>query len=271
MPSSSPTNSQEFWIFGYGSLIWKPPPHYGYITGYVRRFWQASEDHRGTPTSPGRVVTLIEQSYYDNLIDPEQAPSPPKPVWGAAYRIPPQHVSKVSAYLDIREINGYSIQYTDFHRSSSSSSASATEVPEVIFSEETGKGCIRCLVYIGLPSNPQFLGVQSADDVAEVIWHSRGPSGENREYLFMLESALEGLGEGSGDGHVSDLARRVRALQGVGGAEGTAGDKTDGEAGPRPEGVVAAIAPEDAIGTELEKVRSGARGSHEVQEEIEKL
>ena len=35
----------EFWLFGYGSLVWKPPPHVdervpGYITGYVRRFWQ---------------------------------------------------------------------------------------------------------------------------------------------------------------------------------------------------------------------------------------
>jgi glutathione-specific gamma-glutamylcyclotransferase len=39
--------SQDFWIFGYGSLIWKPPPHYdirvpGYVEGYVRRFWQVS-------------------------------------------------------------------------------------------------------------------------------------------------------------------------------------------------------------------------------------
>jgi hypothetical protein len=35
----------DFWIFGYGSLIWKPPPHYdervpGWVEGYVRRFWQ---------------------------------------------------------------------------------------------------------------------------------------------------------------------------------------------------------------------------------------
>ena len=200
---------------------------------------------------------------------PASASAPPEIVWGAAYRIPPQHVSEVSAYLDIREINGYSIQFTEFHPFSSSTSSSATEVPEPISSEETRRDSLRCLVYIGLPSNPQFLGVQSAEDVADVIWRSRGPSGENREYLFMLESALEGLGEGSGDGHVRDLARKVRALQGVRGAKGIDGDMTDGEVGPRSEAVVAAIAPADAIATELERVGGGAKGGHEVQEEIE--
>lgn len=68
-------------------------------------------------------------------------------------------------------------------------------------------------MYIGLPTNPQFLGVQDPWDVAEVIASNRGPSGENAEYLFMLEEALDGLGEGSRDEHVKDLADRVRTLQ----------------------------------------------------------
>ena len=46
-----------------------------------------------------------------------------------------------------------------------------------------------------------------------MIQRSRGPSGDNAEYLFMLESALEELAEDSRDEHVRDLAHRVRALQ----------------------------------------------------------
>lgn len=47
-------------VFGYGSLIFKPPPfanltsEAGYIQGFVRRFAQDSHDHRGTEENPGR-------------------------------------------------------------------------------------------------------------------------------------------------------------------------------------------------------------------------
>ena len=63
-----------------------------------------------------------------------------------------------------------------------------------------------------MPDNPQFLGALAPQDVADTINASGGPSGENREYLLHLEQALEELCPDSHDEHITDLARRVRAL-----------------------------------------------------------
>ncbi|KAK3362894.1 ChaC-like protein-domain-containing protein [Lasiosphaeria hispida] len=194
----------EFWLFGYGSLIWKPPPHFdqripGWVTGYVRRFWQASEDHRGTPKAPGRVVTLIERSYWEQLTDHHG--SAPERVWGVAYRIRPDRVDEVKDYLDIREINGYTIHYTPFHP------APDAHLPQ--------RSPIQALVYIGTPDNEQFVGPQDPQQLAEHIYHSHGPSGPNQEYLLGLEKALNELSLESGDEHVTDLSNRLRAFMSV--------------------------------------------------------
>lgn len=68
------------------------------------------------------------------------------------------------------------------------------------------------MVYIGMPDNPQFLGALDPQEVALTINESRGPSGENREYLLNLEQALVNLSPQSHDEHISDLAKRVRAM-----------------------------------------------------------
>lgn len=68
------------------------------------------------------------------------------------------------------------------------------------------------MVYIGMPDNPQFLGALDPQDVARKINESIGPSGENREYLLNLETALLELSSNSKDEHITDLAQRVRLL-----------------------------------------------------------
>jgi cation transport protein ChaC len=115
-------------------------------------------------------------------------------VWGTAYRIEAARVAEVREYLDIREINGYTIHYTPFYPSDGSST-------------------IKTLVYIGTPENDQFVGPQHPQKLAEHIHRSIGPSGPNKDYLLSLEEALDSLSAESGDAHVKDLATRVRKLE----------------------------------------------------------
>ncbi|KAI9806934.1 MAG: hypothetical protein M1833_002592 [Piccolia ochrophora] len=135
----------------------------GYITGYVRRFWQHAVNN--------------------------------EKVWGMAYRIAPSKVEEVQSYLDIREINGYSIHFVPFRPA------------------DPAESLVRTMVYIGTPDNAQFVGPQDPQALAEHISQSRGPSGDNKEYLFMLEESLETLSRDSGDEHVRDLAVRVREIE----------------------------------------------------------
>lgn len=51
-------------------------------------------------------MTLIERSFWETLPDPHSSADK---VWGVAYRIEANHVEEVKEYLDIREINGYTI------------------------------------------------------------------------------------------------------------------------------------------------------------------
>ena len=61
---------QELWIFGYGSLMWRPGFEYleaslAVIHGYQRSFCIYSVFHRGTGAQPGLVLGLGYVFFYN--------------------------------------------------------------------------------------------------------------------------------------------------------------------------------------------------------------
>lgn len=169
----------DVWIFGYGSLIWRPELEYieqrtARVDGWIRRFWQGSHDHRGLPESPGRVVTLV----------PEAQGS----CTGVAYLIAAEVARASFARLDHREKNGFERHNVSLNFSDGASAAG--------------------VVYIAAQGNEAYLGPASVSDIAHQIRTSVGPSGPNLSYLLELAEALRRLG--IEDEHVFELEQAVR-------------------------------------------------------------
>lgn len=187
----------EYTVFGYGSLIWKPPPHVvrktpGYLKHYVRRFAQSSSDHRGTPEFPGRVVTLIHADEWANFSDQDAFPHEDT-VWGVAYTIDPAHAQEVREYLDYREKDGYTVHKVDVY-------GMVDGAEKVVLEQAT--------VYVGKADNPSFVGSEPLDILAKRIYDSVGPSGPNKDYLRALSQAVKELAPGSHDSHLHALEVR---------------------------------------------------------------
>ncbi|KAG7095788.1 hypothetical protein E1B28_006489 [Marasmius oreades] len=217
MSHSAQANTKPpFIVFGYGSLIFKPPPHVisqvpGFLRGYVRRFAQMSHDHRGTPESPGRVVTLIHKEDWDAFSGLDPFPNDDV-VWGIAYTIDPVYEAEVRDYLDYREKDGYTMETLDVY------GIDETGGERVILH---GVYC-----YVGRNDNPSFIGSEPIDELAYTIWKSVGPSGPNKEYLFNLVQAVRRLAPEAYDSHLYTLESRIRALDDLGMKKTANGDES---------------------------------------------
>ena len=164
------------WVFGYGSLIWRPDIEFGerriaQVRGWKRRFWQGSHDHRGVPHAPGRVVTLVPDSRAS--------------CEGMAYLIDGAVAKATFAGLDHREKNGY-------------------ERHDVRLEFRDGGACDG-VVYIAPIGNHAYLGPAPLAEMVAQIRRSAGPSGANIDYLQELAAALRELD--IDDPHVFELER----------------------------------------------------------------
>ncbi|MCA9553939.1 MAG: gamma-glutamylcyclotransferase [Myxococcales bacterium] len=164
------------WIFGYGSLIWRPDFPFierrpCTIRGFVRRFWQASVDHRGVPGAPGRVATLIE--------------APGGECFGLAFRIEGAAKDEILKKLDVRERGGY------------------RQHPVTVHFTDAAGGSAEAMVYWATPQNRNYAGPAPVERIAAQIAGAVGPSGPNVDYLVNLAEGLRGWG--AQDEHVFAL------------------------------------------------------------------
>lgn len=162
------------WIIGYGSLVWRPAFAHeetapARLTGWTRRFWQGSPDHRGTPENPGRVATVLR--------DPEVT------IGVRVYRIRPNALPAIRAALDVRERAGYALE--------------TVQVELADGRKVTGE------LYAAAPGNPSWLGPAPVPEIAATIRTRHGPSGSNLEYVQELARAL--AHQGTPDAHVNAL------------------------------------------------------------------
>jgi cation transport protein ChaC len=151
----------DFWVFGYGSLIWNPgfdlierkrATLYGLHRSLCIRSWV----HRGTKENPGLVLGL----------DLGGACS------GVAMRVSEKNREPVIEYLRAREL--VTSVYLECWRN---------------VSLETGK-TVSALVYRADRNHPQYARGLSIPEQIEIVKQSSGGSGHNSDYVRNTVKAM---------------------------------------------------------------------------------
>jgi glutathione-specific gamma-glutamylcyclotransferase len=157
--------SIERWVFGYGSLMWRPGFSFeerqaATLHGRRRAFCIYSVHHRGTYQRPGLVLGL----------------APGGATRGAAYRVAETDWPEVYAYLRERE------QPTE------------TYVEAAGFVRLADGRRVETLVFLSDTRHPQWAGALSLERQAELIAGATGLSGRNVDYLRDLVEHLREMG-----------------------------------------------------------------------------
>ncbi len=172
--------SKDLWVFGYGSLIWRPGfPHderrIATVHGYHRALCVYSHVHRGTPEKPGLVLGLDVGGSCK----------------GVAFRVPAAATSATIAYLRDRE------QVTQVYR-------------EVFLRARLeDRRLVPALCYVVDRGHDQYAGRLDRQEVERLVAQGQGLSGANPDYVRNTQEHLEDLG--IRDETLEWLSRRLAA------------------------------------------------------------
>ena len=144
----------DLWVFGYGSLMWRPGFDFeertlATVRGYRRALCVYSHVHRGTPERPGLVLGLDRGGSCK----------------GVAFRVRSDRAEATIAYLRARE------QVTMVYR-------------EIVLRAALADGReVRVLSYAVERTHPQYAGALGLPALERFVGQGVGVSGANPEYV----------------------------------------------------------------------------------------
>jgi glutathione-specific gamma-glutamylcyclotransferase len=157
----------DFWIFAYGSLMWRPGFEFlesvtAHLSGARRSLCVWSFVHRGTREHPGLVLGLDRGGSCR----------------GVAYRVDAEKREAVVAYLREREL------VTNVYR----------EVFRPVRLDQPDRPVVRALTYVVDRDNRQYAGRLAPEAIFRHVRDSHGRSGANADYVINTVRHLHSLG-----------------------------------------------------------------------------
>jgi glutathione-specific gamma-glutamylcyclotransferase len=167
IPSETELSKGDLWVFGYGSLMWRPGFEFiehvpARLIGEHRALCVYSFDHRGTPEKPGLVLGLDRGGACR----------------GVAFRVPARQRSDTVDYLRSRE------QTTNVYR----------EVTRSVWLENEARQRVSALAYVVDRGHVQYAGRLSLAEQLRCVQQGHGRSGNNRDYVLSTVKSIEAQG-----------------------------------------------------------------------------
>jgi len=158
---------EDLWVFGYGSLIWRPGFDHverrpARVIGVHRALCVYSFDHRGTPERPGLVLGLDLGGACR----------------GIAYRVTATRRAATLQYLRERE------QTTHIY----------LEHVRTAWLVGKRERMVRAVCYVVDRGHAQYAGDLTLEQQLHHVRQGHGRSGNNRDYVIETFRALEALG-----------------------------------------------------------------------------
>ncbi|MGO4872571.1 MAG: gamma-glutamylcyclotransferase [Roseiarcus sp.] len=172
--------ARELWVFGYGSLMWRPgfvycERHKALLRGWRRRLCIYSHIYRGTADRPGLVLGLDRGGACH----------------GVAFRVEAALREATVRYLREREL----VTAVYLERS----------VPVTLADGRR----ISALTYVADRAHGQYAGDMPRDRLLRLVRQGVGQSGDNAEYVLATRDHLRELG--IVDSELEWLAAQLRA------------------------------------------------------------